>query len=49
MMAEFVLKQNFGRVADTLEAIKNTVSSVIPVDIRMPINYENKKMNAEPE
>lgn len=32
-----------------LEAIKNTVNSVIPVDIRIPINYENKEMNAEPE
>lgn len=32
-----------------LEAIRNTVNSVIPVDVRIPINYEKKEMTAELE
>ena len=32
-----------------LEAIKNTVNSVIPVDVRIPINYEKEEMTAESE
>lgn len=29
--------------------IRNTVNSVIPVDVRIPINYEKKEMTAELE
>ena len=32
-----------------LEAIRNTVNSVIPVDVRIPINYGKKEMTAELE
>lgn len=32
-----------------MEAIRNTVNSVIPVDVRIPINYEKKEMTAELE
>lgn len=32
-----------------LEAIKNTVNSTIPVDIRIPIEYEKNEITADTE